>query len=193
MTDSFCDDFEGIQAVCRVVERARGSFGYRQFVGHRSAVPQGRSKPVLQRPMVLANQRGMAIDSKGYVYLSANTKIYRINPDGSGGIVFAGGDNSGNANGSGTAAQFNGICGLAFDTNDNPDQTDVQRRVLFPVRPALMEMCSGQTLTKGGNTNGTLQEALLSVVQAGSMAVDRQGNIYFVEDFLGQIRKVTLR
>ncbi|NML38140.1 hypothetical protein HHL17_13120 [Chitinophaga sp. G-6-1-13] len=288
-----------------------------------------------QGTMVVPNQRGMAIDSKGYVYLSANTKIYRINPDGSGGTLFAGGDNSGNANGTGAAAQFNGICGLAFDANDNlyvadgwnnsvrkvtqagevttfysgienppryitvdpsgnvyigseyngtyrisADGSQIKQlsrggfssqftyvngsvfwsntdggavyrynsvtsevglfagtffqsgyvdgprgvgkldgpgtlvydpvsRLIYvidgnnaSIRSISLADGTISTITGSGGTyepwhtgnkNGTLQEALISPASAGSMAVDRQGNIYFVEDFLRQIRKITLR
>ncbi|MBC9929779.1 IPT/TIG domain-containing protein [Chitinophaga qingshengii] len=286
-------------------------------------------------PMVETNQRGMAIDSRGYIYVAAGNKIYRINPDGSGGTLFAGGDNSGNTDGMGSAAKFNGICGLAFDANDNLfvadgwnnsvrkitqagivttfysgldnparyialdpagnvyvgseysgtfriaadgsqvkqmsrggfssqftvvngyiywtnsdggaiyrynivtgqaehfagtffqsgyedgprgvgkmdgpgtltyDPVSGQIYVIdgnnFSVRSISIADGTISTITgsggtyepwHSGNKDGTLQEALISPVQAGSMAVDKQGNIYIVEDYLRQIRKITLR
>lgn len=45
----------------------------------------------------------------------------------------------------------------------------------------------------GGNKDGTLQEALLSPTSSSPITVDKAGNIYLMEENLGQIRKITLQ
>ncbi|WP_212003629.1 IPT/TIG domain-containing protein [Chitinophaga sp. HK235] len=44
-----------------------------------------------------------------------------------------------------------------------------------------------------GNKNGTLQEALITPSQNSAMALDKDGNIYVLEQNLGLIRKITLK
>jgi gliding motility-associated-like protein len=58
--------------------------------------------------------KAVAVDKAGYIYVSDNTRIYKITPDGSSATVFAGSGKEAVTDGIGAGADFNGITGLYF-------------------------------------------------------------------------------
>ncbi|TFF40073.1 T9SS type B sorting domain-containing protein [Mucilaginibacter psychrotolerans] len=78
----------------------------------------------------------VAVDKAGYVYVSDKTRIYKIAPDGGSAVVFAGSGKEQITDGTGAAADFNGISGLYFGANGDlyvssfdPNDINTLRRV----------------------------------------------------------------
>ena len=63
--------------------------------------------------------RSIAIDRSGNIYIADKSRIYQVSADGNTVSVFAGNTVQANVDGTGTAAGFSGIVGLAFDVNGN--------------------------------------------------------------------------
>ncbi|RWY52511.1 T9SS type B sorting domain-containing protein [Mucilaginibacter gilvus] len=61
--------------------------------------------------------RAVAADKAGYIYVSDNTRIYKVTPDGSSAAVFAGSGKELNTDGIGETADFYNITGLYFAVN----------------------------------------------------------------------------
>jgi gliding motility-associated-like protein len=78
----------------------------------------------------------VAVDKAGYIYVSDKTRIYKITPDGSSAVVFAGSGKEQITDGTGAAADFNGISGLYFDAKGDlyassfdPNDINTLRRI----------------------------------------------------------------
>jgi ATP-dependent protease HslVU (ClpYQ) peptidase subunit len=126
---------------------------------------------------------GVAVDTSGNVIVADlnNHKIRLIYPNRTV-ITLAGGNSSGttsgNTNGVGTAALFNGPSAVAVDTSGNvivADWNNHKVRLIYPNRTVITLAGGSTTGTTSGNTNGVGTAALFNGPSA--VAVDTSGNV----------------
>lgn len=132
---------------------------------------------------------GMAVDASGNLFVAdyINHLIRKITPAG---VVstFAGSGNAALADGTGTAASFNGPFALAFDANGNLIVADYLNHAVRKITPA------GVVTTIAGNgTAGYLDAtgAAARFNRPAGLAVDAANNIFICDAFNNRIRKIT--
>jgi len=133
--------------------------------------------------------RGVAVDASGNIYVAdtENNMIRKITPAGVVSTV-AGQLIPGSANGTGTAASFNGPQGIAIDVSGNlyiADSGNNQIRKISPAGEVTTLAGSGAT----GNTNGSGSGASFNF--PCGITVDASGNVYIADTFNNIIRKIT--
>jgi sugar lactone lactonase YvrE len=138
---------------------------------------------------------GIAVDGSGNVYVvdHANYLIRKITPAG---VVttFAGSTAESNAgfggvDGTGTAATFDDIQGLAVDSRGNLVIADGRANIRLATPAAVVTTLAGSLEHMVGSADGTGSAALFNY--PGGVAVDAGGNIYVADTDNNQIRKVT--
>jgi hypothetical protein len=133
----------------------------------------------------------VAVDSAGNVYVADmnNDTIRKVTP---GGVVttLAGlAGSSGSADGTGSAAQFNGPCGLAVDSAGNVYVADTYNDTIRKVTPGGVVTTLAGLAGTTGSADGTGTNAQFNL--PGGMAVDGAGNVYVGDYNNNTIRKVT--
>ncbi len=132
---------------------------------------------------------GVALDGAGNVYVGdeSNHRVRKITPAGAV-TTLAGAGFEGFADGSGAAAWFNHLSGVAVDRGGNVYVADVQNYRIRKVSP------SGAVTTLAGSNvgfrDGNGAAALFNMPQ--SVAVDGAGNVYVADLNNHRIRKVGL-
>lgn len=138
---------------------------------------------------------GLIFDGSGNMYV---TEVYNnlIRKVTSAGVVttFAGGGGStlgGYADGTGTAAKFNGIEGIVIDGSGNLFVADYSNNLIRKITPAgvVSTLAGGGGATSAGYTDGIGTSALFS--GCTRMAIDGSGNLYVSDYFNHLIRKIT--
>lgn len=140
----------------------------------------------------------LAVDAGGTVFVADENRIWRVTPDG-GATLFAGGSR-GYANGSGTAARFDGPRQLAVDGDGNLIVADVGNAALRKVTPA------GVVTTVAGKQTGFVDDAGTKARFSGEwvgtfpaavyvglagIAIDANGDAYVADTGNHAIRKVS--
>jgi streptogramin lyase len=131
---------------------------------------------------------GMTIDASGNIYIAdqADNHIRKITP---GGLVSSiAGSKKGYADGTGTAALFDGPEGVAIDATGNLYVTDTYNNCIRKITPA------GVVTTRAGNptkgyADGTGTAA--SFNYPTDLVIDASGNLYVTDLYNYRIRKVT--
>ncbi len=113
----------------------------------------------------------MVFDSKGNMFVGINAKIGRIAPDGTA-TTFAGSDNTGNQDGTGTAAMFSNIGGLGIDAQDNLYVADAWNGSIRKITPA-------------GEVSTYYRGITFS---PRFVYVDATGNVYFGSEYNGYFK-----
>jgi len=135
--------------------------------------------------------RGIAVDSAGTVYVAdyMNHTVRRITPAGVVTTLAGTVGTPGSANGTGTAASFRGLAGLAVDATGTVYVADSGNNTIRMITASgTVTALAGQAGSSGG-TDGSGTGARFS--EPRGIAVDGAGNVY-VADFNGHaIRKVT--
>ena len=129
---------------------------------------------------------GVAVDATGNVYVVAASEIRKISPTG---IVttLAGNSTGGSADGTGSAASFNGPIGIAVDAAGYLYIGDTYNNKIRKVSPSgVVTTLAGSG--SNGSTDGTGSAATFS--QPFGVALDAAGNLY-VADQSNKIRKVS--
>jgi len=130
----------------------------------------------------------MALDSQGNIYV-AESYSYRIRKITPGGVVttFAGSGTQGNADGTGTAAQFGQIFGLTFDGSGNLVVSDAGNSRIRKITPAgVVSTFAGSTY---GYTDATGTAAQLR--SPGGIVYNPFNDNLYVTDSAGTIRQIT--
>ena len=131
---------------------------------------------------------GITIDPSGNLYVTdkKNNRIRKITP--SGDVTTIAGSKVGYADGSGTAALFNGPYNIALDSSGGLYVTDTNNHCIRRITPA------GDVSTIAGNgaagsADGTGKAAQFNL--PFGIALDVQGNIYVSDTWNHRIRKIT--
>lgn len=82
------------------------------------------------------NPSGVAIDSSGNVYVADYAAIRKVTPTGVVTTLAGGGGSSGSADGTGSAAQFDGAYGIAVDSGGNVYVADTRNHTIRKITPA---------------------------------------------------------
>jgi sugar lactone lactonase YvrE len=134
---------------------------------------------------------GVAVDSAGNVYVAdtGNSTIRKVTP--AGGVTTLAGlaGSPGSANGTGSAAQFNGPAGVAVDSAGNVYVADSGNDTIREVTPAGGVSTLAGLAGSAGSANGTGTNA--SFKNPRGVAVDSAGNLYVAEYLNDTIRKMT--
>src|SRR6266513_2298159 len=133
---------------------------------------------------------GVAVDSAGNTYVAdtANSTIRKITPAG---VVttFAGmAGSTGSANGTGSAARFNGPVAVAIDSIGNIFVADTNNHTIRKITPARVVSTFAGLAGSDGSANGTGSTARFSFPSA--LAVDTANNIYVADTGNSTIRKI---
>ncbi len=133
--------------------------------------------------------QGVAVDTDGNVYVAdyGGHKIRKITPDG---VVstLAGSGTQGEADGSGTAAQFRSPQDVAVDASGNVYVADLVNEKIRKITP------DGVVSTLAGSGTRGAVEGVGTAAQfdgPAGVAVDASGNVYVAETRNTKIRKIT--
>jgi sugar lactone lactonase YvrE len=132
---------------------------------------------------------GVAVDAAGNVYVAdrLNNRIRKIAPVGLGVSTLAGGNTAGDADGTGSEAQFNYPAGVAVDTQGNvyvADQVNHKIRKITP-EGVVSTLAGGSTY---GYADGPGSEA--KFFGPTGVAVDAGGNVYVADAGNHKIRTI---
>ena len=134
---------------------------------------------------------GIAVSSNGAVFVAdgGNHCIRKI----SGGAVttFAGSPQLwGSADGIGTNAQFNGPCGLKFDSHGNLFVSDANNNTIRKITAAGVVTTFAGAAGQDGTADGDLGSARFR--SPAELAFDQKGNLFVADSFNQTIRKISM-
>jgi len=132
---------------------------------------------------------GVAVDSAGNIYVADQARIRKVT---SAGVVttLAGSYGvNGSADGTGSAALFHSLYGVALDAAGNVYVTDSYNHTIRKVTSAgVATTLAGKAYTSG-SSNGTGSAARFN--NPTGIAVDGSGNVYVADEYNNRIRKIT--
>jgi streptogramin lyase len=132
----------------------------------------------------------IAVDASGTIYVADvfGCAIRKITPAG---VVstLAGGEGSDYKDGTGSAAMFVRVGGIAVDANGTVYVTDSLIHVIRKITPEGVVTTFAGTPNIFGYTDGPLASALFA--QPQGLAIDAAGNLYVAEPYNHLIRKIT--
>ena len=134
--------------------------------------------------------RGVAVDTNGNVYVAdeANQIVRKITPAGVVTTLAGSALKPGNADGTGSAARFNGPHGVAVDTNGNVYVSGSGNDTIRKITPGgVVATLAGSG--KRGSADGTGSAAQFNCPYG--VAVDTNGNVYVADGSNNTIRKIT--
>lgn len=135
------------------------------------------------------NPAGLAIDSAGNLYVAdfGNNRIRKITP---GGVVSTlAGSTMGYADGTGTAARFNGPYGVAVDSGGTVYVADSGNSVIRVITPGGAVTTIAGIASVIGSSDGIGYSARFAIPMA--LCVDNGGNIFITDSGNQTVRKMT--
>jgi hypothetical protein len=136
-----------------------------------------------------ANDRGVAVDAVGNVYIAdtLNCAIRKVTPAGVTTTVAGSPGQCGSANGAGTAARFSGPRGLVVDAGGNLFVADTANNMIRKITPAgVVTTVAGST--SSGSTDGIGTAARFRA--PGAITLDGLGNLFVADTTNSTIRKI---
>jgi sugar lactone lactonase YvrE len=134
---------------------------------------------------------GVAVDSTGNVYVAdtSNDTIREITPGGVVTTLAGTAYEPGSADGTGSAARFNGPFGVAVDSTGNVYVADTGNDTIRKITPAGVVTTLAGTAYEPGSADGTGSAARFN--GPFGVAVDSTGNVYVADTLNDTIRKIT--
>ncbi len=132
---------------------------------------------------------GVAVDSTGNVYVADDCGIRKVTSDGAVTTLAGAPRDCGSADGTGAAASFEGLHGVAADGAGNVYVADSFNSTLRKVTPAGVVTTLAGTAGIADNVDGT--GAAARFVQPEGVAVDGAGSVYVADEKSSILRKVT--
>ncbi|MES2389602.1 MAG: T9SS type A sorting domain-containing protein, partial [Bacteroidota bacterium] len=135
------------------------------------------------------NPGKLATDAAGNVYVAdiENYKIRKITPTGS--VTTFAGSTQGTLNGTGTAAKFSYIVGLAFDNSGDLFVCEPGNRTIRKISPTgVVSSFLGSNTLPGGSVDGTGADVRFSNLNA--ICYDKKNSVFYVIDQTA-VRKIT--
>jgi sugar lactone lactonase YvrE len=137
------------------------------------------------------NPSGVAVDANGNVYVADqdNDEVRKITPAGVVSTLAGTLGVRGAANGTGTAASFSGVFGMAVDASGNVFAAEVGNDDIREITPAGVVSTLAGTAGVAGSADGTGTAATFAEPQG--VAVDASENLYVADTRNSEIRKIT--
>ncbi len=134
---------------------------------------------------------GLAIDQSGSVYVAdtGNNVIRKITPDAVVTTLAGTAGGGGSADGTGSAAAFNGPLGVVVDSNGNVYVTDSLNSTIRKITPAGVVTTVAGHAGVFGYADGTGTAAQFN--EPEGIAIDALGNLYIADTLNHVIRKMT--
>jgi len=132
---------------------------------------------------------GIAVDSSGNVYVSDANTIRKITPDSVVTTLAGTAGGYGSFDGTGSAAQFSTLEGLAVDGNGNIYAADSLNDTVRKITPDGVVTTLAGTAGSSGSSDGTGSAARFNLPMG--VAVDGNGNVYVADCINFTIRKIT--
>lgn len=136
----------------------------------------------------LSAARALAIDAAGNLYVSDGTKIFKVSASGAASVFV--GSTSGNQDGTGTAAKFNNVVGLAFDSAGVLYASDDSDHTIRKITNTGVVSTLAGFANSSGSTNDSLDPTKARFNSPQGLAADRDGNIYVADKGNNVIRKI---
>ena len=138
-----------------------------------------------------ATPAGVAVDGAGNVYVAdrGNATIRRVTADGVVTTLAGTAGMPGSADGTGTAARFRSLIGVAIDSAGAAYVADAGNETIRKITTAGVVTTLAGTPGMRGSTDGTGADARFG--STGSVAVDGAGNVYVADSRNATIRRVT--
>ncbi|WP_374030222.1 NHL repeat-containing protein [Bdellovibrio bacteriovorus] len=133
--------------------------------------------------------QGIALDSSGNVYVSASNAIRKITSGGAVTTLAGSSGISGFADGTGSAARFNFLDGIAVDSGGNLYVADRGNHVIRKVAPGGVVTTFAGSAGVSGSLDGTGSAARFYNPQG--ISVDGSGNLFVTDSSNSTIRKIT--
>jgi sugar lactone lactonase YvrE len=135
--------------------------------------------------------QGVAVDSSGYVYVAdtGNSTIRKLTPGGTSSTLAGLAGDPGNADGTGTSAQFNHPEGVAVDSSGNVYVADTWNHTIRKLTSGGTSSTLAGMAGTFGSDNGTNSGARFN--DPTGVAVDGSGNVYVTDYNNNTIREVT--
>jgi sugar lactone lactonase YvrE len=133
----------------------------------------------------------LAIDPAGNLYIGdvVDEVIYKMTPDGKLTLLAGGANFSGNPDGVGAAAGFNGPSGLALDKEGNVYVADGDNNLIRKISPAGKVTTLAGKYGDSGDADG--QGPAAQFQGPTGVALDAKGNIYVANTHGNTVRKIT--
>lgn len=133
---------------------------------------------------------GIAIASNGTVFIAdSGNHIIRAISNGNVSTFTGTPGVWGGTNATGTNAQFNTPCGLAFDSRSNLFMSDANNHTIRKITSGGVVTTFAGTPGVDGNADGDLQSA--KFCQPAELAFDPKGNLFVADSFSHAIRKIS--
>jgi len=132
---------------------------------------------------------GIAVDSTGNLYLADNQAIRKISASGNVTTLAGLPGTSGSADGTGSAARFNGVYGVCVDSSGNVYATDLNNQTIRKITSGGVVTTLAGAVGVTGNADGTGSAARFNYPT--HLSVDAAGNLYVADSANQTFRRVT--
>lgn len=132
---------------------------------------------------------GIAIDSAGNVYVADSITIRKITPTGVVTTLAGAAGVAGHADGTGAAASFRNLGGVATDSAGNIYVADTGNNTIRKITPSGIVTTLAGTAGISGKDDG--MGAAARFLFPSGVAIDRYSNVYVADSGNGSIRKIT--
>lgn len=132
---------------------------------------------------------GIAQDRAGNTYVADGSALRKMTLDGTVTTLAGSLDQTGSADGIGTAARFNWLAGVALDASGNVYVTDIRNHTIRRITSTGVVTTLAGHAGEAGAADGPGDAARFSF--PAGLAIDKQGNVYVADSANHTVRKIT--